>query len=439
MPHSSGGGSHGGGSHGGSHGGSSTRTSHNYFPGSRRYRRHHSNGTDEYFYSNTTPQKTTKASIVVVAAFGAIFTAIFGFASLSSRPHQLTENYTRPSSYVYDEINVIEDDRELEDTLEEFNDITGICPVVYTCYESDCVGYSSLESYTMQKYTDNYSDERHFVIVYTIPEEQAELLSEGNDFVPDYAWEAVQGDDTDPILTEDYFMGFANHVQMELEKGRDPGEAFTQGFEKVLIPKAEAKINSKTATISALFPLIFLLVFFSIPLIIMVKSYKRDKDTIIEEVPLTEDDIKSGPQTSTSFAGASLAGSKTVSTVGSILVIIFLIPFILIGIGLSIAGAVAISGDTASGVFMLVFGLIWTLVPGLILVTSLKTFFRLAKKKEVPLTAEYPVSKPVSADYPTAEPQDMNRMDDFDMPESSASYRREEDEEYERMRRKGFE
>gem|GEM_PF-6255387 len=124
---------------------------------------------------------------------------------------------------------------------------------------------------------------------------------------------------------------------------------------------------------------------------------------------------------------------------GSIFVIIFLIPFILIGIGLSIAGAVSISGDTASGAFMLVFGLIWTLIPGVILVTSLKAFFGLAKKKEVPLTAEYPVSKPVSADYPTAEPQDMNRMDDFDMPESSASYRREEDEEYERMRRKGFE
>lgn len=443
MPHSSGGGSHGGGSHGGSHGGSSGRTSHHYFPGARRYRRHHPNGTDEYFYSNRTPQKTTLASIVVVGVFGAFFVLMFGVTSLASRPHQLKENYSRPSHYVNDSIDVIEDEKELEDALEEFNDLTGICPVIYTYYEEDCKGSSSLEDYTMSEYTGNFHDERHFVIVYTIPEDQAEMAAEGNGFIPDYAWEAVQGDDTDPILTESVFMDFADYVQEKLEDGKDPGEAFTGGFEKVLTPRAEKKLNGSSFSVLSLMPVVFIILFFSIPLYSMIKTYRRDKDAVIEEVPLSEDDIASGAGISSTSIGAGADPSKlkNVGMVGSVISALIILPFVLVGIATIAGGAVAVKQNVDSGLFILGFGILWTAISLIIFVSIIRTFRKVMMQKDTPLTAEYPVSKPVTSEYPEMQQPaaDLNRFDDFDMPQSTSSYTREEDEEYERMRRKGYE
>ena len=92
MPHSGGGGSHGGGSHGGSHGGSSSRTSHTYFPGARRYRRHYTDGRpDEYFYTNGRPQKTTLSGIAFIGIFGVVFTALMGMGMGISIPKKLHE------------------------------------------------------------------------------------------------------------------------------------------------------------------------------------------------------------------------------------------------------------------------------------------------------------------------------------------------------------
>ncbi|MBR6483506.1 MAG: hypothetical protein IKT14_00675 [Clostridiales bacterium] len=441
MPHASGGGSHGGGSHGGSHGGSSSRTSHHYFPGSRRYRRHYSNGTDEYFYSNGRPQKTSLSGIVVVAAMGVFFAFMMGITSVTSRPHQLKENYDRPSHYVYDDINVIGDDKKLERSLEEFNDLTGICPVIYTVYDSDCRDYRSLEDYTMHKYTGHFSDERHFVIVYTIPEEQAEKVAEDQDYIPDYAWEAVQGDDTDPILSDAVFMDFADYVQEELEDGKDPGEAFAGGFDEVLTPKAEKRMSTSSFSILTMIQVLFTLGFFGIPLFFMVRQYKKDKDTIIEEVPLTEEDVKNGASlgSATINSRSATLGREAGPLVGTALVTIFLVPFVLIGIGVTIGGAVTLTSSKEVGIFLLGFGIIWTAISVLSLVGIIKGILSAAKKKEAPLTAEYPASKPVTADYPAMEKQDIDPYGDFDMPQTSTSYTREEDEEYERMRRKGYE
>ena len=100
MPHSGGGGSHGGGSHGGSHGGSSHRTSHTYFYGARRYRRHYTDGRpDEYFYSNGRPQKTGAFSLIFVTLFGVIFTTLMGIGMGSTIPKKLNEEYGRLSEY----------------------------------------------------------------------------------------------------------------------------------------------------------------------------------------------------------------------------------------------------------------------------------------------------------------------------------------------------
>ena len=71
--------------------------------------------------------------------------------------------------------DVIDNEADLEDVLEEFNDMTGICPVIYTVYTEEYDRrYADLESYAYDYYVDNWSDEQHYLIVYAIPEDQAE-------------------------------------------------------------------------------------------------------------------------------------------------------------------------------------------------------------------------------------------------------------------------
>ena len=112
MPHSSGGGSHGGGSHGGSHG-SSNHISRSYFPGSRRYRRHYSDGRlDEYIYASRKPTKTTLSSVIIVIVMAAFFLFAGTFGIAGEIPKKLRVKY-KDAPVVIDEIEMIEDDREL--------------------------------------------------------------------------------------------------------------------------------------------------------------------------------------------------------------------------------------------------------------------------------------------------------------------------------------
>ena len=167
MPHSSGGGSHGGGSHGGSHGGSSgPRISSHYFAGSRRYRRHHySTGQDEYIYASSKPQKTSIASIVLVAVAGAVFTGATGMGVFSEIPRKLHAHYL-DSPAVHDAIDAFADDESLEDVLDDYQELTGICPVIYSVYDEDWEDeYEDLEAYAYDTYVDNFKDEDHWVFV----------------------------------------------------------------------------------------------------------------------------------------------------------------------------------------------------------------------------------------------------------------------------------
>nr|MCR4688846.1 TPM domain-containing protein [Saccharofermentans sp.] len=240
MPHSSGGGSHGGGFHGSSHGGSSGRSySTHYFPGARRFRYRDEKGNDRYVYSTVKPQKPSMFGVIAPLVFGGFMGLMILPTLFASAPKKLTEDYPEPDAYVYDNIGVIADEDALTDELEEFRDITGICPVIYTVDDDDWqYDFSRLESYAMDLYTDNYDDEQHFVIVYSIDSEHIE----DNDF----AWEAIQGDETDPIITESFFEDFGESLQEEFEDEQEVGEAFTKAF-RAATKRAEDRINPSSS------------------------------------------------------------------------------------------------------------------------------------------------------------------------------------------------
>ena len=342
MPHSSGGGSHGGGFHGGSHGGSgrSNHVSTHYFAGARRFRRYHrSTGQDEYVYAVSRPKKTGLFSIIVIALMGAMFLFAMGAGMRPETPKALNGCFDTPA--VHDDADLFENDDRLLGTMKAYYETTGICPVIYTVYNEQWTdSYSNLESYTFSKYVDNFSDEKHFVIVYSIPGTQASPLRKGEITVPDYSWEAVQGDDTDLLITEATFRMFGRLVQGDLEKGTDPALAFDSAF-KYAVSDAESRLDPTSPTrvvalLRSLFPMLIIGAVFIPMLVISIKQYIKDKDVEYEEVPLEDDDIRSyqgstagsynryGSEYSSSYSSAV----SKVSIVGTVVSLVMLVPLL---------------------------------------------------------------------------------------------------------------
>ena len=391
MPHSSGGGSHGGGTHGGSHGGSSgNHISHHYFPGSRRYRRHRPGYPDEYIYASAKPQKTSPLILVILALVGGFITYGTFTAAKDEVPLKLKPVYATPDTHIEDSIGVIDNEDELEDVLTDFEDVTGICPVVYTVYDEDWQGgYYDLESYAFDVYVDNYDDEQHFVVVYSIPEDQITDFNSGDLEVPDFAWEAVQGDETDPILTEGMFRHFSNEFHNRLEDGVRPGQAFREAFE-VITRSADETLNLKSplSALSLVFkclPLIAVIAFFGLAFFLVIRQIIRDKDVEYEEVPMDPEAERA------SYAGAGASADRAeavrkVSKIAAPIIIavsaLFLVPFIFTGILILIAGISMLSSGTSEAGFMIAFAVVWLLISGGFLAGAIVAAGKLKKKAE---------------------------------------------------------
>ena len=479
MPHSSGGGSHGGGSHGGgSHGGSSgNRISNHYFYGSRCFRRHYTDGRreDEYVYATRTPSRTSLGGTIVICIMAVFFLFMSVISVGEDLPHKLKPEYSdRPA--VHDEYGLIENTDELTATLKEYCDVTGICPVIYTAFDEDWVyEYASLEDYTYDLYVREYSDEQHFVIVYSIPVSQAVDVLNGKLDVPDYSWEAVQGDETDPIITMTLFRVFADRVQDKLESGEGPGEAFNYAFVRatddcgsVIKPGG---ISWLLKLGSSLMPILVIAGIF-VPLIIFsIKNYLKYRHAVYEEVPIDHDPesganyvnvqvpsdgqgISMGAYAGSSagtgdkgyHASASVEFQKTGTMVASIISFVVMIPFFLAGVGMIIGSVVMISrgiGD-GFGYYLLGFGVLWNIILVSVCLSLFKNLRKIKKKEDEPEQVSYPTSEYPQPVY--SQPETQNQTQTQSQPEfdqqffsQQKSNYEDDDEDYKRMKRKGFE
>lgn len=389
MPHSSGGGSHGGGSHGGSHGrGSGNHVSHHYYPGARRYRRHRHGYDDDYVYARSKPQKVGIFTVILVLAFS----GFVGFGTCTALgdkiPHKLDPVYTSPAAHVEDKIDVFADDDELEQALEQFEEVSGICPVVYTVYNEDWINeYADLESYTYSMYVDNYPDEQHFVIVYSLPLDQRDEFVNGGLDVPDFAWEAVQGDETDPILTEGAFRHFSKELHEALEEGADPGDALTAAFED-LTESADESLNLRSplsviGLIMKCMPMLIVLAFFGIVTFIVIRQFVSDRNTEYEEAPmdLAEEESARSDAAAAGVDPESISRLKDkVLPIIVIVLLILLIPFILSGIGMLVVGIAMLGSGLEEGIFFILFSLLWTGVTGAFIAVPVSMLVKRRKK-----------------------------------------------------------
>ena len=148
----------------------------------------------------------------------------------------------------------------------------------------------------------------------------------------------------------------------------------------------------------------------------------------------------------------SPSGTKTntVTKAASVFGLIFIIPFVLVGIGTIIGGIALCSGaDTKGGIFMLIFGIIWTLISVITFIQMIKALIKGRKTdKADPVTTEYPKaeypdmksagSAPATSYAPPAQDAQKPEFDPVFFNDAKSSIE-DDDEDYKRMKRQGFE
>lgn len=227
MPHSSGGGSHGGGSHGGSHGShgshggrSGPRISRTHFAGARRYS-YYRHGQQRYFYADKNFKPGFSWGRLLLIFFYLPF-YFLGFSMLKPALKILPKNYDH-TIIIKDEANVINDEAALKKELERFRDKTGVTPSVVTVHNETWANYGRLEEYAYDRYLREFDDEMHWLIVYSEPIDPDPKFN-------NWFWEGMQGNDTDPVITEERADKLTARLHGAIVKGDDVETALKTSF-----------------------------------------------------------------------------------------------------------------------------------------------------------------------------------------------------------------
>ena len=456
MPHGGGGGSAGGGFHGGSHGGSGSgpRYSHTYFAGARRYRYLKKDGKYEYVYMDRAPGKSDAKAvaalftiIIVMLVFCCAAVVYEGFTP----PSKLKGHYEEPDSHImgYDYLDSTDD---LEDSLREFEEKTGICPIVFAVYNEDWADYHDLEDYAYDLYVDNYVDEEHFVVVYSIAQNDP----------GDWYWETMIGDDTDSILTDSNVEHFGKSLQRRIGDGTAPGSCLAEEFHDA------ADYMMEPSTIGDVLPaLVFMLLiigFLGFAMVSAISRYSRkyervDKqgnpvDDLDDMVTATEEPFNSEPVLKTKKA----AGSVVIAVS-----ILALIPFLIFGIRLLVKGLETVSEGNSNSPIVMGMAILWNAVIVCVLISIIRKCIKDKKKnsedvevseakRESEKNAQRAAPSSVSQ-YPMPEETDkpadgkMNAFEKaqvYDETLLDAALNREshvdyDDDDYDRMRKDGYE
>ncbi|MCQ2558530.1 MAG: DUF2185 domain-containing protein [Oscillospiraceae bacterium] len=221
------------------------KVSRTAFTGARKYVRTRNNVTQVIYADRDPSTYTGGAGVSLMETLTTLFlwgvAIIFGILVIaivmSCIPeHKITAEYDRQIR-IEDRADVLDNTGELMQSLQHFQDLTGITPAVVTVFDQDWQDqYSFLENYAYDLYVDSFSDEYHWLIVYSRPDKG-----------PGSGWrfEGMQGDETDDLITDSVKSGFNLCLQMELD---DPeisvAQAFTHAF-NTAAADADERINVK--------------------------------------------------------------------------------------------------------------------------------------------------------------------------------------------------
>ena len=268
MPHSSGGGSYSGGSHGGSHGGHSgsyhsssySSRSHSYGRPYRRRRRYvyYRHNTPKYFYADTDHKPGFSISKILVCIILMGIGAFLLFKAIPRIPH-----YSNHKIVIKDEVNVIEDEERVMSELKAFQDKTGITPSVITITNEEWMyGHTSLEDYAYDRYLAEFSDEMHWLIVYSQPAvKQSKRMY--------WYWEGMQGDKTDSVLTAAEEKGFRTAFHSYLSNNESFDDALVKSFSSLT-----ENISMSPDPLELIIPVLVLALAVILTIITLYKAFK---------------------------------------------------------------------------------------------------------------------------------------------------------------------
>ena len=234
MPHSSGGGFHGGGFHGGGfhggsgfHGGHSNynlhRTSRFFFAGAHRYVYYH-RFRPYVLYSNAEPGTNSvkknwacTITLFIVLLLPILFILMTGLHF----PKKLSTNYDTQIVLKDDGGRLSDEEKtKVRSSFKSFQSITGITPAFEsTSWVTTMFWPYSLEDYAYSSYTTQFKDEKHWLIVY-----------QGGS---NWAFEGMQGNDTDDILTKNVTRKFNETFYNYLSNGTSVGDSLVKSFEVI--------------------------------------------------------------------------------------------------------------------------------------------------------------------------------------------------------------
>ena len=260
MPHSSGGGSSGGGFHGGSSSsGPSYRTSSRMFPGATCYVYYGRGGRMHTVYTNGPVGKSRKKNIFSYVLLGVMMAAGVGVAIFGSfhNPTKLSTDYSTTIT-IQDDINVlsVEEENTLQNTFKEFFTLSGICPSVLTVNDSTWnTHYASLSGYAYDAYLARFKDESHWLIVY----------SEASADHTHWAFEGMQGNDTDKVLFSSVTSRFNESLHSSLSASKPLGASLEGAFRTIMPGLMDQSFRMET-------PLIIFLVIWEAALTVALVS-----------------------------------------------------------------------------------------------------------------------------------------------------------------------
>ena len=229
MPHSSGGGSSGGGFHSGSSSpGPSYRTSSRYFPGATCYVYYGRGGHLCTVYTNNPNKPTKKSTILTFAIVGVMMIAggLVAFFGGYHNPKKIPTDYST-SITIQDQTGILDESEKtkLRGTFNEFFTVTGICPSVLTVDNSVWnTHYGSLNGYAYDAYLSRFKDESHWLIVY----------SDAGGSRNNWAFEGMQGNDTDGILYTAVTDRFNKSLHDSLSSNKPVGESIDASFRLIM-------------------------------------------------------------------------------------------------------------------------------------------------------------------------------------------------------------
>lgn len=289
MPHVSGGGSFGGGGFNANNIGNVIHGTKYYYEDSGNRIEDPNDGSDRYL-GKTSLAKAKKAfvrSMVITAVLAIVLTVFLMIAFPLSAEKLAASESAKP--VICDNANIIADEEKLLGTLNEYRTLTGITPVIYTVYEEEWKtgDTSSFSEYAMKQYSNSASDETYFVIVYSVPKDEAGAIANGGIKNVTNKVRTVQGDLTYPILRAPTQWKFNGVLKFNSLTGANPGDALEKAF-RFAISNAKNKLDnsagSKLLTLLDNTPLMIAWIVFLAIFIIIIRKYVKEKKAGCEQL-----------------------------------------------------------------------------------------------------------------------------------------------------------